>query len=304
MTISPRLNSACTSAAGLASIFSAKSDSDAPRASRMVSPLPCGNRTPPTTGACMFSYSARFCPLRLAAALAARRRDDRTRLRHRRADRDGHRRHRRHRDDRGSRRPPGHRRRRHRRRRHRRRCGSYRRRHHRDHRGDRRRPPPGPRPPGPGRGPPGRPPASRARPPRGRGGMLPGDSAGSRAAAGPRAHRDRAGACGRGNRPLDRLRRGERVVADARGARGAAWAHRAPGLDAGRGRRAWGRARAGRGRRCAGARRCRRGGRGQLCCRCRGRRGAARRLGAGALSRARPSSRPRRLLAGAPLPRP
>ena len=33
-----------------------------------------------------------FCPLRLAAALAARRRDGRTRLPHRRADRDGHRR--------------------------------------------------------------------------------------------------------------------------------------------------------------------------------------------------------------------
>ena len=36
--------------AGLALILSAKSDSDAPRASRMVSPLPRGNRTPPTTG--------------------------------------------------------------------------------------------------------------------------------------------------------------------------------------------------------------------------------------------------------------
>jgi hypothetical protein len=59
------LNSACTSAAGFASIFSAKSLSDAPRASRIVSPLPCGNRTPPTTGACMFSYSARFARLDL-----------------------------------------------------------------------------------------------------------------------------------------------------------------------------------------------------------------------------------------------
>ena len=78
----------------MASIFSAKSDSDAPRASRMVSPLPCGNRTPPTTGACIDSYSWRVLPLRLAATLRARHRDDRTHRPHRRADRDGHRRHR------------------------------------------------------------------------------------------------------------------------------------------------------------------------------------------------------------------
>ena len=51
MTISPRLNSAWTSAAGLASILSAKSDSDAPRARGGWSdPSPRGSRTPPTVG--------------------------------------------------------------------------------------------------------------------------------------------------------------------------------------------------------------------------------------------------------------
>ncbi|WP_077098475.1 translation initiation factor IF-2 [Mycobacterium terramassiliense] len=36
-----------------------------PQPGQPAAPLPCGNRTPPTTGACMFSYSARFARLDL-----------------------------------------------------------------------------------------------------------------------------------------------------------------------------------------------------------------------------------------------
>ena len=67
----------------------------------MVSPLPCGNRTPPTTGACMFSYSARFARFDLRPRRGAPP-DGRTRQPRHRADRGGHRRHRHHRDDRGN----------------------------------------------------------------------------------------------------------------------------------------------------------------------------------------------------------
>src|SRR5206468_3967284 len=51
--------------AGLASIFSAKSDSDAPRGRRRTSPLPRGTCTPPIDGADMLSNSALRCFLLL-----------------------------------------------------------------------------------------------------------------------------------------------------------------------------------------------------------------------------------------------
>ena len=57
VTISPRWNNACTIDAGLASILSAKSDSEEPRASRTTAPLPRGSATPPIDGACMLSNS-------------------------------------------------------------------------------------------------------------------------------------------------------------------------------------------------------------------------------------------------------
>ena len=50
-----------TSDAGLASIFSAKSVSDAPRGSRTISPSPRGTCTPPIVGACRLSNSWRRC---------------------------------------------------------------------------------------------------------------------------------------------------------------------------------------------------------------------------------------------------
>ncbi|OIQ74537.1 hypothetical protein GALL_438110 [mine drainage metagenome] len=68
VTISPKWNSAVTNAAGLASIFSAKSDSDAPRGMRMtVEPSPRGMMTPPNWGACMLSNSSRRTFLLLRA---------------------------------------------------------------------------------------------------------------------------------------------------------------------------------------------------------------------------------------------
>ena len=137
------------------------------------------------------SYSWRVLPLRLAAALAAHRRDDRTRRQHRRADRDGHRRHRR-RDDRGSRRRRRRVRHRRRRRHRHRRRGSYRHRRRRRHRG-------APPAPAPGRGHRDRAAArrdaagGRAPPaPAGRGGMLPGEATTPGAAR--RAAARRAGA--------------------------------------------------------------------------------------------------------------
>src|SRR5690606_8991884 len=60
VTISPRLNSSCTSEAGLASILSAKSDRDAPRGSRTVWPWPRG-APEPMVGAARLSNSWRRC---------------------------------------------------------------------------------------------------------------------------------------------------------------------------------------------------------------------------------------------------
>ena len=57
VTISPRPMRTLTRSAGDASIFSAKSVSDAPRGSRTVSPEPRGSRTPPSVGASMLSNS-------------------------------------------------------------------------------------------------------------------------------------------------------------------------------------------------------------------------------------------------------
>src|SRR6185312_12132182 len=97
--------------------------------------------------------------------------------------------------------------------------------------------------------------------------------------AGSRRTRPRAAGTGPGTlrtgyRPVNRLRRGERVVADARGARGrlGRTGHRAWTWARGCDRRGTGPGRGG-GRRWRGRHCCRRGGRGHRFCRCHGRRG-------------------------------
>ena len=212
----------------MASIFSAKSDSDAPRGSRRTSPLPRGTCTPPIDGADMLSNSCRRCFLLLRPAPAGRPRG-RTRRPCWRRDRRGHR----HRDDHRDRRGTDRHRDRRQHRRRRRAAAAGRRGSRRRHRRDGRQPgragaspgPPGraPGPPGTA-GPPG-PGADRddrtpcpgsdaaascrgwdaGRPGRGR---RP-DGAGPRAAAQPGPGRRRCAAAD-----------AERVVADPRAGRG------------------------------------------------------------------------------------
>ena len=57
VTISPRLNSTWTSDDTSTLIFSDRSVSEAPRASRTVCPSPWRTRTPPISGACIWSNS-------------------------------------------------------------------------------------------------------------------------------------------------------------------------------------------------------------------------------------------------------
>ena len=68
VTISPKWNSAETSAAGSPPIFSAKSISVAPRRKRIVDfPSPCGITAPPSDGAAILSNSSRNAFLLLCA---------------------------------------------------------------------------------------------------------------------------------------------------------------------------------------------------------------------------------------------
>ena len=70
VTISPKWNSAATSAAASAPIFSAKSASVDPRRMRIgVFPSPCGITAPPNCGACILSNSSRNAFLDLGLRL-------------------------------------------------------------------------------------------------------------------------------------------------------------------------------------------------------------------------------------------
>ena len=84
VTISPRWNSACTIEAGLASILSAKSDSEEPRASRTTCAVAAGQGDAADRRRLHVVEFLTALLLGLAALAGRRRPDDRTHPRHRR----------------------------------------------------------------------------------------------------------------------------------------------------------------------------------------------------------------------------